>query len=131
MGYDFGLRRIGVAVGQDITKTAKPIQTLLAKDGEPEWSQVLKQIKEWSPRALVVGIPYNMDGTEQSITLAARQFALLLHEKTNLVVHEMDERLSTVAAREEVFDAGGSKALRASQVDSVAAKVILEGWLRR
>ena len=86
-------------------------------------------IKQWSPKALVVGIPYNMDGTEQSVTISARDFAQALGEKTGLMVHEVDERLSTVAAREAVFEQGGYKGLKGAAIDSVAAQVILESWM--
>ena len=131
LGFDFGTRRIGVAVGQDITKTAKPLTTLLAQSGEPNWSEIKQIIKQWSPAALIVGIPYHMDGSEQAITLLARAFAKQLTEKTGLVVHEMDERLSTLAARQNVFERGGFKELKGTAIDSVAAQVILEGWLRQ
>lgn len=128
LGFDFGMKRIGVAVGQRITKTANPLVTLAAKSGEPDWKQVDTLIKKWRPDALIVGIPLNMDGTDQPITHAARAFAQSLIKHYELPVHEMDERLTTKAAREALFEAGGYKALQSGEVDQVAAKILLENW---
>ncbi|VVC76900.1 Putative Holliday junction resolvase [Aquicella siphonis] len=128
LGFDFGMKRIGVAVGQTITRTARPVATLQAKDGLPQWNELEKLIKRWRPDALVVGIPLNMDGTEQKISAQARQFAELLRERCKLPVHEMDERLTTRDARERLFTQGGFKALQDGQVDKVAAQLILQNW---
>jgi len=129
IGFDFGMKRIGVAIGQTITKTARPLDTIAAKEGMPNWDVVNKLIKKWMPDALVVGIPLNMDGTDQRITDHARQFANLLRERYQLLVHEADERLTTKDARERLFNAGGYKALQDGQVDQVAAQLILQNWL--
>lgn len=129
LGFDFGLKRIGVAVGQMITETARPLTTLKANEGTPDWNELNKLIKTWQPDALVVGIPLNMDGTEQSITQSARDFLQQLEERYQLPVYEMDERLSTKDARERLFAEGGFKALKNGQVDSVAAQLILQNWL--
>ncbi len=129
LGFDFGMKRIGVAVGQTITKTARPLDTLKAIDGKPALNNLKKIIQQWRPTALVVGIPLNMDGTEQKVTLAAREFAEFLRQQFNLPVHEMDERLSTKDARERIFAEGGFKALQNRQIDSVAAQLILQNWL--
>lgn len=129
LGFDFGMKRIGVAVGQAITCSASPLITLSAKQGKPDWLALTELIDTWRPDALVVGIPLNMDGSSQFITRAAQYFANQLEKRYPLTVYRMDERLTTVAARAEVFDAGGYKALKISQIDSVAAKLILEAWL--
>lgn len=128
IAFDFGTKRIGVAVGQTVTKTARPLDTVQAKDGIPHWDTIEKLIKKWLPDALVVGIPLNMDGSDQRITQQARDFASKLHEKFNLPVHEMDERLTTKDARERLFNEGGYKALQDGQVDRVAAQLILQNW---
>jgi len=127
-GFDFGLKRIGIAIGQTVTKTARPLETIRANNGEPQWDVIYKLIQKWHPHALVVGIPLNMDGTDQPITERARQFASALHERCQLPVHEMDERLTTKAARERLFLEGGYKALQDGQVDQVAAQLILQNW---
>jgi putative Holliday junction resolvase len=128
LGFDFGMKRIGVAVGQMVTKTARPLGVIHAKEGKPQEDELNKFIKTWRPNAIVVGIPLNMDGTEQSITQAARNFANLLHEQYNVPVYGIDERLTTKEAREQMFAKGGYKALQNGQVDSVAAQLILETW---
>lgn len=129
LGFDFGMKRIGVAVGQTVTKTARPLPIIKAVDGKPPLDVLRKLIKNWQPAALIVGIPVNLDGTEQTITHAARLFAEMLRNQFKLPVHEVDERLTTKAARENLFETGGYKALQNGQVDSVAAQLILQNWL--
>lgn len=128
IAFDFGMKRIGMAVGQTITKQARPLETLAAKNGEPDWPTLDKLMKKWRPDALVIGIPLNMDGSEQLITHAARQFAALLQQRFNLPVYEIDERLTTKDAREHLFTQGGYKALQGGQVDQVAAQLMLQNW---
>lgn len=128
LAFDFGMKRIGVAVGQSVTETARPLITLSAKDGQPDWDSLTPLIKKWRPDAFVVGIPLNMDGTEQAITQEARLFANALKDQYNLPVFEMDERLTTKDARERLFNEGGYKALQSGQIDQVAAQIILQNW---
>ncbi len=128
MSFDFGKKRIGVAIGQTVTQTARPLTTINAKDGEPEWQAITVLVKKWMPNAIVVGIPLNMDGTEQPLTDCARTFANQLKELYNLPVYEMDERLTTKDARERLFAEGGYKALQSGQIDQVAAQLILQNW---
>lgn len=128
IAFDFGKKRIGMAVGQTVTQTARPLTTIAAKDGVPDWQTIQPLIKKWRPDALVVGIPLNMDGTEQAITQDARAFAKALKDQYNLPVFEMDERLTTKDARERLFAEGGFKALQNGQVDQVAAQIILQNW---
>ena len=128
MGIDFGLKRIGLSIGQTITQSARPLETLSAKEGIPDWQRLSTLVKTYRPEAFVIGIPLNMDGTDQPITLSARQFAQNLSDRFHLPVHPMDERLTTKAAREKLFAVGGFKALQDGQVDQVAAQLILENW---
>jgi putative holliday junction resolvase len=129
IGFDFGMRSMGVAVGQAVTRTATPLAALKARDGVPDWALVTTLINNWQPHALVVGIPLNMDGTEQPVTVAARRFARKLGGRYRLPVHEVDERLTTVEARTQLFEQGGYKALDKTAVDSYAAKLMVEQWL--
>jgi len=129
LGFDFGMKRIGVAVGQTVTQSARPLETLQANQGVPQWEKLDKLMKTWQPDALVVGIPLNMDGTEQPLTLDAQHFLNVLKERYQLPVYGIDERLSTKDARERLFQQGGYKALQNGQVDSVAAQLILQNWL--
>lgn len=128
LAFDFGMKRIGVAVGQTITKTANPLDTIHAKNGIPNWDAVGKIIKKWRPDAIIVGIPLNMDGTEQPISQHAKSFALELRKRYEVLVYEVDERLTTKDAKERLFNQGGFKALQDGQVDRVAAQLILQNW---
>lgn len=129
LGFDFGMKRIGVAVGQTVTHSARPLETLQAHQGIPSWPKLDKIIKVWQPDALVVGIPLNMDGTPQPLTLAVHAFSKSLMQRYKLSVYGVDERLSTKDARERLFQQGGYKALQHGQVDSMAAQLILQNWL--
>jgi putative holliday junction resolvase len=130
IAFDFGTKRIGVAVGQALTCTATPLPPLPAQAGVPNWDAIKMLEKTWDPQAWVVGLPLHMNDTEQPITQRVRLFieALKLHTKLN--VYEMDERLSTLEARSQLFEAGGYSALQKKSIDSFAAKLILERWFR-
>lgn len=128
LAFDFGLARIGVAVGQSITQTASPLDTLRAKDGVPNWHLVEQLLKQWQPQKVIVGEPLNMDGTDQLITTRARKFANQLHGRFGVQIEMVDERLTSASAREELFEYGGYKKLQKSQIDSIAAALILESW---
>lgn len=131
LGFDFGYKRIGVAVGQALTRSASPLITLAAKTGIPNWSEIEALIRKWRPVGLVVGLPTKIDGQEQYTTQAARNFAQHLHDRFALPVHLVDERLTTVAARDELYTQGGYRKLQQSQVDCIAACIILEQWLQQ
>jgi putative Holliday junction resolvase len=130
IGFDFGTKKIGVAVGQLLTRNARPLATLrYTKAGELPWPQICSLLSRWQPSALIVGVPLNMDGSEQSLTVAARNFANLLATRYQLPVYSHDERLTSVSARSQLFANGGYKALQQGQVDMVAAQLILQDWL--
>ncbi|MFP1726148.1 MULTISPECIES: Holliday junction resolvase RuvX [Lonsdalea] len=131
MAFDFGTRSIGVAIGQDLTRTARPLQAFKAQDGTPDWQKVEKLIREWQPELVIVGLPLNMDGTEQPLTARARKFAQRLHGRFGVAVELHDERLSTVEARSGLFAQGGFRALDKGSVDSASAVVILESWFEQ
>ncbi len=130
LAFDYGEKRIGVAVGQNITGTANPLNPLNAKDGQPDWLKVENIIKEWLPNLIVVGLPLNMDATEQLLTKRATKFANRLNGRFSIKVEMMDERLSSVEAREQLFDEAGYQGLKKSSIDSQAAVLILESWFR-
>jgi len=130
LGFDFGMKHIGVAVGQTITQTATPLTSLKATDGIPQWEEIGKLISTWGAQALVIGIPLNMDGTSQPITAAAKKFGNRLNARFKLPVHHVDERLTTAEAKQVLFDTAGYRALDKASIDSFAAKLILESWLQ-
>ncbi|MBF37693.1 Holliday junction resolvase RuvX [Idiomarina sp. UBA4520] len=129
IGFDFGTKSIGVAVGQSVTGTASPLSALKAKDGIPNWDAIEQLFKEWQPERLVVGLPLNMDGSEQPLTQRAKKFGSRLHGRFGLPVSFQDERLTSTAAREELFNSGGYKKLEKGLVDSQAALLIVEDFL--
>jgi len=131
LGFDFGLKRIGVASGQLTTCTATALTILPAKDGIPDWAQIDVLIKEWQPVALIVGMPLTMQDTEQLLTHCARRFAKRLTARYQLPIHLVDERLSSRAAKEQLYETGGRRAVKGKAVDNVAAQIILEQWLRQ
>ncbi len=128
LAFDHGAKSIGVAVGQEVTGSASPLSAIKATDGQPNWALLQKLIQEWQPDLLVVGLPLNMDGTEQHTTAAAKKFANRLHGRFGLPVETQDERLTTAAAKEWLFENGGYQALDKGKIDSVSACLILESW---
>lgn len=128
LGFDFGLSKIGLAVGQMITQTARPLTILKANRGVPVWQEIQKIIDEWGVDALVVGLPLNMDGSTQSITHKAQHFGEILKMQFQLPVYFVDERLTTVAARDEMHTHVKGRA-RFANPDSVSAKLIVESWM--
>ncbi|CBJ82458.1 putative Holliday junction resolvase [Xenorhabdus bovienii str. Jollieti] len=131
IAFDFGTHSIGTAIGQEITGTARALSAFKAKEGSPSWELIEKLLKEWQPDLIIVGLPLNMDGTEQLVTAQARKFANRLHGRFGVQVELHDERLTTIEARSHLFDHGGYKALDKGKVDSVSAVVILESWFEQ
>lgn len=129
LGFDFGTKYIGVAVGHTSPVMAQPLTSLIAQKGEPPWKEIDTLIKTWSPDALIVGMPLNMDGSEQRMTQSARFFSENLKQRSHLPVFTVDERLTTVEARARLFSSGGYKALQKKAIDSVSAQLIVEMWL--
>ncbi|OGT05969.1 MAG: Holliday junction DNA helicase RuvA [Gammaproteobacteria bacterium GWF2_41_13] len=129
LGFDYGRMSIGVAVGQTVTKTAKPLLALKAENGLPAWEVVAELIQSWKPDCLVVGLPLGMDGKPQETTEKALQLAKELHSHFHLPVYTIDERLTTVEAKARLFEQGGYRALGKSAIDAVSAQIILESWM--
>lgn len=125
LGFDFGEKKIGVAVGQTVTATANPVGLVKVTSSGPDWGAIAGLINTWQPDALVVGLPLNMDGAEQLTTTLARRFRNQLEGRFSLPVYTMDERLSTREARERLASRGQLD----TEDDPIAAQIILEGWL--
>lgn len=128
LGFDYGKQHIGLAIGQRLTGTAQPLGSLKAREGIPDWQQVERLLAEWQPDLLVVGLPLNMDGSEQPLTQAARKFGNRLHGRFGLPVVWFDERLTTAEARELLFERRGFKALAKQAVDGLSAALIIESF---
>ena len=132
LAFDFGLRRIGVACGDSISRSASALQTVPAGRNGPRWELIASMLKEWQPDMAVVGLPYNVDGSDSTQTTAARGFAAELARRYALEVAMVDERYSSLEASARLKSAreSGSRRRRVakSDVDAAAACVILERW---
>ncbi len=130
LGFDFGTKKIGVAVGQATTLTASALQTIPAIKQNPGWEAIAKLIREWRPVGLVVGIARQMDGTDNLVTPRMVKFCRQLAGRYGLPVFQQDETLSTFEAKQLLFDDVGVRAgtLWAVQ-DQLAAQLILQTWL--
>ena len=125
LAFDYGEKHIGVAVGQTLTGTANPLETIHVTRKSPDWNAISRIVDTWQPNALVVGLPLNMDGTEQTVTQRARRFGNQLLGRYQLPVHLVDERLTTREARDRLASQGRP----GSDDHPVAAQIILESWL--
>ena len=131
IGFDFGKKYIGVAIGQEITGSASPLGSVKANDGIPHWDNIEKYLKEWQPDFIVVGLPLNMDGTEQQLTLDAKKFGNRLHGRFGLPVEFQDERLTTADAKEQLFAQGGYRNLKKDNIDAHSAMLIIESFFEQ
>ncbi|HEX4243431.1 MAG TPA: Holliday junction resolvase RuvX [Steroidobacteraceae bacterium] len=133
VAFDFGLRRIGVASGNTLTRSATPLSVILASGGSPRWEDLDKLLAELKPALAVVGLPYNADGSESSTATAARRFAAELARRYGLEIALVDERYSSREAEARLKTARQSGRMRRrvakADVDAAAACVILDRWL--
>ena len=121
MGFDFGMKKIGVAVGQKVTKTASGLGVVQACDGIPKWDYLDRIVLDWHPERFIVGLPINMDGSDSQMSKKAQKFSRRISARYNIKSEMFDERLTSFEAREN----NGK-----THLDAVAAKIILESWLR-
>ncbi len=128
IGFDYGTRRIGIAIGQTLTATARPLTIVSVKKRQINWADITTLIQEWQPDALVVGLPKHADGSDNTITAAVRRFSRQLHKRYQLPVHTIDETLSSVAAAEKMLSSPFSKKKNRKNLDAFAAQIILETW---
>jgi putative holliday junction resolvase len=132
LAFDFGRRRIGVACGDTISRTAAPLNAVPADARGPRWEMIDTLVREWQPSLIVVGLPYNVDGSDSTLTSAAREFAAALERRCRLRVVLVDERYSSREAEARLKSAreAGLRRRRVAKadVDAAAACVILERW---
>jgi putative Holliday junction resolvase len=129
LGFDVGLRYLGVGVGQTLTHTARPLSVLQVQQGDWPWSSLDKILKEWRPHLLLVGYPFNMDNSDGSIVPVAKSFGAQLEERYQLPVLFIDERLTTRAAMERLPPKQYTNRQRKKTIDSIAAQIIVEQYL--
>ena len=132
LAFDFGLRRIGVACGDTVSRTAAPLEAVPAKQGVPRWQAIAALLREWQPSLFVVGLPYSVDGSESSMTRGARGFAAELALRHQLQTVLVDERYSSREAETRLKSARESglrrRRIAKTDIDAAAACVILERW---
>jgi len=128
LGFDYGTKSIGVAIGQSLTGSANPLLSIKAVDGIPKWEEIGMLIEEWKPDLVVVGLPLNMDGSEQEMTQRAKKFANRINGRFGVKIATQDERLTTADAKARLFEMGGYKALTKGQVDAMSAVLIIESY---
>jgi putative Holliday junction resolvase len=128
MGFDFGEKRIGVAVGETLLKTAHAAYTIDTEMNEARFNEIEKLITEWTPSLLIVGLPTHMDGSEHLLTHLSKKFAQRLEGRFSLPVMMVDERLSSAEASRQLSEAGIKGREQKGKIDAVAAQVILQSY---
>jgi putative Holliday junction resolvase len=133
LAFDYGRRRIGMAAGDTLTASAAPRPAIAARDGVPDWAAIAREVRALSPHVLIVGVPYNADGTDGSLAQSAREFGTALQVRFALPVEHVDEHGSSLEAGRVLKDqrASGQRRRRVQRedIDSAAAAVILTRWL--
>jgi len=128
LAFDFGTKRIGVSVGNELLASARELEPLAARDGIPDWRVISALVEEWRPDLFVVGLPLNMDGSESEMSTRARKFGNRLFGRYGVVCEMFDERGTTREAKTIARDQGHAGNYRQQSVDGIAAVLILEGW---
>ena len=129
MAFDFGIKHIGIAIGQEITKTASTFYSIKALEGQPDWNELDDIDHEWKPDLIVVGDPYNMDGSRSKLQDMSDRFSDALYKRYQIQLEKTDERLSSREANERLQNLDiGTKS--SSNKHSISAQVILEDWFR-
>lgn len=128
LAFDFGVKRIGVAVGELALSVAHPLAVIRAERNDARFGRIAELIAQWDPRLLLVGLPARMDGSEHEMTRRCRRFAKQLAGRFGLPVDTVDERLSTAAAEQQLRESGAASRARKDAVDAIAAAVILQSY---
>ena len=132
IGFDYGARRIGVAIGNRLAHSARALAVVANNDNGPDWKHIATLVREWRPETLLVGLPLMLDGSEQHTSRAARAFAEELKQRHPLPVELVDERSSSREAAQRFAArraSGTAKRKQAAELDAVAAEIIIERWL--
>jgi putative Holliday junction resolvase len=129
LGFDYGLRNIGVAVGNRELGTCQPLTVVRARDGAPDWDAISRCIEEWQPGLAVVGEPLNMDGSTSDMSTRAQRFARQLEGRYQITTVLVDERLSSREAKQQAFEQGHRGDFGEKPIDADAAALILQTWL--
>ena len=128
LAFDFGEKRIGIAVGEHLLASASPLMTIDNESNEIRFQMITKLVNEWQPRLLVVGLPLSLDGSEHAVTQLCKKFARRLNGRFNLPVALIDERYSSAAASQLLNEAGIRGRAQKEMLDQVAAQTILQSY---
>lgn len=128
LAFDFGEKRIGIAVGETMLKVAHPLTTIEAEENDIKFSQIASLIQEWRPNLLIVGLPAHLDGEAHTLTQLSKKFAQRLEGRFNLPVKMVDERLSSAEASQSLRDIGINGIKQKAMLDAVAAQIILQSY---
>ncbi|MFW5431711.1 MAG: Holliday junction resolvase RuvX [Methylophilaceae bacterium] len=131
LAFDFGEKRIGVAAGETLIKTANALTTIDSELNDVRFAEIAALLAEWQPKLLIVGLPTYLDGTEHQITHLAKKFAQRLEGRFDIPVMMMDERLSSVEASQQLSEIGIKGREQKTLIDAVAAQVILQSYFDR
>ncbi len=129
LGFDFGEKRIGVASGQSITCDSNPVITLTSKNNKPDWATIEQLISEWRPDALIVGLPFHLDGSKSEMTERAEKFSRQLEGRFHIPVYTHNEALSSFEAEQFLQDK--KKQHNKQDIDKIAAAIIVQNWLEQ
>jgi putative Holliday junction resolvase len=131
LAFDFGLKRIGVALGETLLGQARPLTVIEGEANALRFARIDQLVQEWQPRHLVVGLPSAVDGSEHDMTRRCRRFAAQLEERYRLAVSLIDERFSSTEAERRLAEQGHDWRARKQQVDAIAAQIILQDYFDR
>ena len=129
IGFDFGQKRIGVAIGNNISKSAQALITIESASNNQKFEAIQKIMDEWQPVSIVVGVPFNVDGSEHKVTNLCKKFAKQLEQKYALPIHLIDERYTSIEASYEIQDKKIDLKKKKLLIDRIAAKIILQSYL--
>jgi putative Holliday junction resolvase len=129
IGFDFGQKRIGVAIGNNISKSAQALITIESASSNQKFEAIQKIMDEWQPVSIVVGVPFNVDGSEHKVTNLCKKFAKQLEQKYALPIHLIDERYTSIEAGYEIQDKKIDPKKKKLLIDQIAAKIILQSYL--
>ncbi|MDA9610822.1 Holliday junction resolvase RuvX [Gammaproteobacteria bacterium] len=123
LSFDFGTKKIGVAVGQTKTRTSSPLEVIFNKNNLTDWNRIHLIVDEWKPELILVGKPLNMDGTDSDIMKTVNVFFKKLLTTTNIPCEYVDERLTSFEARQNLSE------IKTDLIDAHAAKILIDHWL--
>jgi putative Holliday junction resolvase len=128
LAFDFGEKRIGIAVGETMLKVAHPLTAIEAEENDVKFAQIAGIIQEWRPSLLIVGLPAYMDGEPHTLTQLSKKFAQRLEGRFNLPVKMVDERLSSAEAAQNLHATGIKGIKQKAMLDAAAAQIILQSY---